>query len=201
MDQIKTGKFIAQIRKEKGMTQRQLADKLFISDKTISKWETGKGMPEVSLMMPLCEILGINVNEFLTGERIPDENYKKKAEENIMNIMREKEESIRKIIISIVTAAISMLASFTLFIIADVLEIDTWLRVLLIVIGLIVLFGGIIVAGIEDMYTGTFECKHCKTRFVPSTKQYILGSHTLTKRKLTCPECGKRSYCKHRLTH
>ncbi len=201
MNQIKTGKFIAQIRKEKGMTQRQLADELFISDKTISKWETGKGMPEVSLMMPLCEILGINVNELLTGERIPDENYKKKAEENIMNIMREKEESIRRIIISVITAAISMLASFTLFIIADVLEMDTWLRILLIVIGLIVLLGGLIVAGVEDMYTGTFECKHCKARFVPSAKQYILGAHTPTTRKLTCPECGKRSYCKHRLTH
>lgn len=201
MDQIKTRKFIAQMRKERGLTQIQLADKLFISNKTISKWETGKGMPEVSLMLPLCEALGINVNELLTGERIPDENYKKKAEENIMNIMREKEESIRRIIISVITGVISMLGGFTLIIIAGTLEIDTWLRVLLIVIGSIVLFGGIIVAGIEDMYTGTFECKHCKARFVPSAKQYILGAHTPTTRKLTCPECGKRSYCKHRLTH
>lgn len=152
-------------------------------------------------MMPLCEVLGINVNELLTGERIPDEGYKEKAEENMMNIMREKEESIRRIIISVITGVISMLGGFTLIIIAGALEIDTWLRVLLIVIGLIVLLGGIIVAGIEDMYTGTFECKHCKARFVPSAKQYILGPHTLTKRKLTCPECGKRSYCRHRLTH
>ena len=90
MNQIKTGKFIAQIRKEKGMTQRQLADELLISDKTVSKWETGKGMPEVSLMMPLCEFLGINVNELLTGERIPDESYKEKAEETMMDLMRNK---------------------------------------------------------------------------------------------------------------
>ena len=90
MNQIKTGKFIAQIRKEKGMTQRQLADELLISDKTVSKWETGKGMPEVSLMMPLCEVLGINVNELLTGERIPDEVYKEKAEETMMDLMRDK---------------------------------------------------------------------------------------------------------------
>ena len=98
MDQVKIGKFISQMRKEKGLTQKQLGEELLISDKTVSKWETGKGMPEVSLMLPLCEKLGINVNELLTGERIPDEDYKKKAEENIMNIMREKEESIRKII-------------------------------------------------------------------------------------------------------
>lgn len=96
MDQVKIGKFISQMRKEKGLTQKQLGEELLISDKTVSKWETGKGMPEVSLMLPLCEKLGINVNELLTGERIPDEDYKKKAEENIMNIMREKEESIRK---------------------------------------------------------------------------------------------------------
>ena len=92
MNQIKTGQFIAQIRKEKGMTQTQLADKLFISNKTVSKWETGKGMPEVSLMLPLCEELGINVNELLTGEKIPERNYIEKAEENIMNLVHEAQE-------------------------------------------------------------------------------------------------------------
>ena len=82
MDQVKIGKFISQMRKEKGLTQKQLGEELLISDKTVSKWETGKGMPEVSLMLPLCEKLGINVNELLTGERIAEEDYKKKAEEN-----------------------------------------------------------------------------------------------------------------------
>ena len=105
MDQVKIGKFISQMRKEKGLTQKQLGEELLISDKTVSKWETGKGLPEVSLMLPLCEKLGINVNELLTGERIPEEDYKKKAEENIMNIMREKEESIRKIIISAISVS------------------------------------------------------------------------------------------------
>ncbi len=69
MDQVKIGKFISQMRKEKGLTQKQLGEELLISDKTVSKWETGKGMPEVSLMLPLCEKLGINVNELLTGKR------------------------------------------------------------------------------------------------------------------------------------
>lgn len=96
MDQIKTGKFIAQMRKEQGLTQSQLADKLFISNKTISKWETGKGLPEVSLMLPLCEILGINVNELLTGEKISIAEYKEKAEENMMNLVQEAQESRKK---------------------------------------------------------------------------------------------------------
>lgn len=88
LDQVKIGKFIASLRKEKGYTQRQLADILDISDKTISKWENGNGLPDISLMMPLCEALGITVNELLSGERIRDENYKSKADGNLINILK-----------------------------------------------------------------------------------------------------------------
>lgn len=201
MDQIKIGKFISQMRKEKGLTQKQLGEELLISDKTVSKWETGKGLPEVSLMLPLCEKLGINVNELLTGERIPDEDYKKKAEENIMNIMREKEESIRKIVTSVITLAITVPAGVTIIFIAGTFDMETWQRVLLNIIAAVVIIGGIAVGAYTDMGAGTFECKHCGTRFVPTTKAYIFGVHTITKRKLTCPKCGKRSYCTRRLTH
>jgi transcriptional regulator with XRE-family HTH domain len=201
MDQVKIGKFISQMRKEKGLTQKQLGEELLISDKTVSKWETGKGMPEVSLMLPLCEKLGINVNELLTGERIPDEDYKKKAEENIMNIMREKEESIRKIIVSVIAGVTGILAGCTLILVSGVFNMETWQRGLLLAIGIIVMIGGIAVAAIEDMTTGTYECKYCGTRFVPSAASYLFGVHTITRRSLTCPKCGKRSYCKRRLTH
>ena len=87
MDQAKIGAFIAQVRKEKSYTQRQLADLLGISDKTISKWETGNGLPEVSLMMPLCDALGITVNELLSGERLSEQTYQAKADENIVRLM------------------------------------------------------------------------------------------------------------------
>lgn len=201
MDQVKIGKFISQMRKEKGLTQKQLGEELLISDKTVSKWETGKGLPEVSLMLPLCEKLGINVNELLTGERIPDEDYKKKAEENIMNIMREKEESIRKIIISVSTCAIALLAGFTIILTAGSFDMEAWQRAVLIAIALVVMAGGIAIGAYTDMGAGTFECKHCGTRFVPTTKAYIFGVHSITKRRLTCPKCGKRSCCTRRLTH
>ena len=79
MDQIKIGKFICEVRKEKNLTQRQLADILSISDKTISKWECGKGLPEVSLMIPLCDALQITVNDLLTGERVSNIDYQKKS--------------------------------------------------------------------------------------------------------------------------
>ncbi len=91
MDQNKIGNFIADMRKAKNITQKQLAEQLGISDRTISKWECGNGMPEVSMMLPLCEILEINVNELLSGERISRNDYHNKAEENMITLVKEKE--------------------------------------------------------------------------------------------------------------
>ena len=96
MDQVKIGKFIADLRKEKGLTQRELAETMGVSDKTISKWECGNGMPEMSMLMPLCKVLEINVNELLSGERLSEDSYSRKAEENIMNLIQEKEDSKRQ---------------------------------------------------------------------------------------------------------
>ena len=201
MDQIKIGKFIAQMRKEKSLTQRELADTLCISDKTVSKWENGKGMPEVSLMIPLCEALGITANELLSGERLTQENYIKKAEENIMTLVKEREESKKKIILSAIVAVITIIGGTTLITVSGMFEMEVWSRVLLIAIGLIVIIGGLAVAAALEMEAGTFECKHCKHRFVPTAGAYIAGPHSLTTRYLRCPECGQKSYCKRRLTH
>lgn len=96
MDQIKIGKFIAEMRKEQNLTQIDLADALGISNKTISKWECGNGMPDYSIIDELCEILKINVNELLSGERLPSKDYNKKAEENIMSLMQESSENCKK---------------------------------------------------------------------------------------------------------
>lgn len=85
MEQEKIGKFILQLRKEKNMTQKELAEKLGVTDRAISKWENGRGMPELSLMKALCDELGISVNELLSGEKIENENYQEKFEENILN--------------------------------------------------------------------------------------------------------------------
>ena len=93
MDQVKIGNFIADIRKEKKMTQKELAEAIGVSDKAISKWECGNGMPEMSMLLPLCQELQINVNELLSGERLSENSYSQKAEENIMNLMQEKEEN------------------------------------------------------------------------------------------------------------
>lgn len=201
MDQIKIGQFIAHKRKECGFTQRQLADILNISDKTVSKWERGNGLPEVSLMLPLCEALHINVNELLSGEDLTDANYKQKAEENMMDFAREREESKKKIILSAVVAAMALLSGVTLVLIAGILQMETWLRVLLVAIALIEIACGIGVACALDLSAGTYECRKCGARFVPTAGAYVNAAHTVTTRRLKCPHCGKVSYCKKRLTH
>lgn len=200
MDQIKTGKFIAAMRKEKGLTQRQLADNIGVSDKTVSKWECGKGMPELSLMLPLCNALDINVNELLTGERLTESEYKERAEENMISLVKEREESKKKIIIAIVVALMSLVSSITIFMVVEIFEMKTSAKVILICIGLLVLLAGIMVASIIEKEAGAFECRKCGTRFVPSMSAYLAGPHSITTRYLKCPECGKYSYCKKRLT-
>lgn len=95
MDQEKIGKFIAEMRKQHNLTQRAFADALGISDKTVSKWECGNGMPELSLMQPICKILEINLNELFSGERLTDADYKKKAEENMLSLIKEAENKKR----------------------------------------------------------------------------------------------------------
>ncbi len=200
MDQIKIGKFIAEERKGKKLTQRELADKLGISDKTISKWERGNGFPEVSLLLPLCNELEITVNELLSGERLDEVDYKKKAEENMVNLVKEAQESKKKIILSATVAGLTVIAGVPMFMLAGLLELPVWGRVALIVLGILILCIGIAVACVLDRDAGAFECPDCHERFVPEMREYVMGSHTITKRKLKCPHCGSTKYCKHVLT-
>lgn len=200
MDQIKIGRFIAEERKRRKYTQRQLADTLGISDKTVSKWERGNGFPEVSLLLPLCEQLEISVNELLAGERVSDQDYRKKAEENMMNLVKEAQESKKKIILSFMVAFLGEIAAIPLFVAVELFVTETWQQVLFIGIGLIVIVLGIIIACILDRDAGAFECPECHERFVPDMKAYFMSTHTVTKRKLRCPNCGAHKYCKHVLT-
>lgn len=200
MDQIKIGGFIAEERKRKGYTQKILSEKLGISDKTISKWERGNGFPEVSLLIPLCSELDITVNELLSGERVSEEQYRKKAEENMVNLVKEAQENKKKIILSIMVGILTIIAAVPLFIVAGMFDMSTGVRITFIAIGLVVVVIGIAVACIMDREAGAFECPECHERFIPDMKSYIMGAHTLTKRKLICPKCGAHRYCKKVLT-
>ena len=200
MDQVKIGQFIKAIRKEKNLTQREVAERLSISEKTVSKWETGNGLPEVSLMLPLCELLEISVNELLSGERLDEKRYFEKAEKNMISLMEEKAQAKKKLIIEVVTAIITLLAGLTIILLVCLLEMEMWLRIVLAVISVVIIGTGIGIACVLDRDAGVYECKHCGERFVPTMRAYIFAPHMPTSRKLKCPKCGRKSYCKKRLS-
>lgn len=200
MDQIQIGKFIAESRKAKDFTQRQLADALSISDKTISKWECGKGLPEVSLMLPLCAALEITVNDLLSGEKVSEVDYQRKAEGNMMDLMKENEENRKRMALSMITVVITIIAVCALIVIASFPDLPAIVRIILIVLSVAVAVAGIAAAAMLEIRAGYFECPDCKELFVPSMNEYIKSYHTFTKRRLTCPKCGKRGMCRHRVT-
>ncbi len=200
MDQIRIGKFIAESRKSKNLTQRQLADTLSISDKTISKWECGKGLPEVSLMLPLCAALDITVNDLLSGEKVSSTDYEKKAEGNMINLMKENEENRKRMALSIITAVITIIAVCALIVIVSFIDLPTAVRMILIAFSIAVGAAGMAAAAMLEVKAGYFECPYCKELFVPSMGDYVKSYHTITKRRLTCPKCGKTGMCRHRIT-
>ena len=200
MDQVRIGQFIKVCRKEKDLTQREVAERLNISEKTVSKWETGNGLPEVGLMLPLCRLLEISVNELLSGERLDEKLYYKKAEENIMSLIEEKAEAKKKIILAVIIALVTLGAGLTIILIANLLEMELWLEIVLSVVGSVIIVTGVGLACVLERDAGVYECKHCGERFVPTMGAYLWGAHTITTRRLKCPKCGKKSFCKKRLS-
>lgn len=196
MDQVKIGKFIKSLRKEKGYTQDQLACKLLVSPKTISKWECGNGIPEVSLMMSLCSELGITVNELLSGCRLKETEYKNKAEENLVLTLIEKKNNKQLLIIQIILGFTIIASVVALVMLASLLSITIALRIVLIVLSIVIMIVGISCLCILDVHTGYFKCPVCDKTFVPTIKEYIMSVHTFSKRKLICPHCKSKQWCK-----
>lgn len=199
MDQIKIGRFIKAVRKEKSFTQRELAEKLNISEKTVSKWETGNGLPEVSLMLPLCKILSVNVNELLSGEKLDEKRYYEKAEENILSLVTDRTDPKVKAIVAAVSCITSLLLSLAIVLTASFAEMPTWARILLIAAALASIVCEIALVLLVAVNTEIFECDKCGEKFVPSLSAYILGPHTFRRRYLKCPHCGKKSWCLSRI--
>ena len=201
MDQIKIGKFRAACRKEQGMTQAALAEKLGISDRAVSKWETGKSMPDSGIMLELCSFLGINVNELLSGEKIMTEVYDKRAEENLLEMRRQVEEKNRQLLRTEYLIVIPVVAmGLVLILVAGLVEMSSVWRGTLIffAVAMIVVFAFIAV-GIEQK-AGYYECQKCHNRHVPTYWQANLAPHIGRTRYMKCPACGKWSYQKKVLT-
>lgn len=201
MDQVKIGMFIAKLRKEKGLTQAALAEQLNITDRAVSKWERGLSLPDSSTMLPLCEILGINVNELLTGERIDMENYNKKAEEIILEMTRMKEQRDKELLsLEIFLCVLVTVILLVCVITAALVNIQTPFRVLLNIAGWVQFFIGIMYGLRIEQVAGYYECQKCHHKFVPTFNQVLWAMHVNRTRYMKCPECHKKSWCKKRIS-
>lgn len=201
MDPVKIGYFIRECRKEKGYTQEALADKIYVSHKTVSKWETGNGTPDVSVMSLLCKELDINLNELFSGKRLDDQNYRINAEKNLKLMIDYERETNKKLLIAEILIGIAIVAaSLALIMLGGLLTLEVWQRVLFIGGGLLVLILGVIGLCILEVQGGFFQCQQCGEVFRPTFGAYLMGMHTITRRHLKCPSCGKWSMAKRRLS-
>ena len=197
MDQIKIGKFISACRKQVNLTQLQLADKLGITDKAISKWERGIAMPDTSIMLQLCDILGISVNELLSGEKINMENNEQKNEQLLLDMAKELEKKTKTIWHSMwAIMIVSMTALFAGILLAAYL-IPEGVWQLVTILGVCVVFLAPCFYALKlEVSVGAYKCKNCSNEIVPTYTEALFAMHMGTTRYLKCPKCGKRTWCK-----
>ncbi len=197
MDQIKIGRFIAQQRKEHGLTQAQLAEKFNISDRAVSKWETGRAMPDSSIMLELCGLLDISVNELLSGEKIAMRDYDKAAEENLLRMKKQEEQSNGKLLAAEVVIGVMSTVAFAVMILAAAIAAQelAW-KWVLIGTALVIFAVGLFFAMKLERESGYYKCGKCGSAYIPSWGSHMWAMHMGRTRYMKCPECGKWSWTK-----
>ena len=197
MNQIKIGNFIAESRKKANLTQVQLAEKLNITDKAVSKWERGIAMPDTSIMLELCGILKISVNELLNGEKIDMEHNNQKNEELLLEMSKEIERKNKAVWTSMwIILGVSMTAllagvSLAAFLIPE----GIWQTITVLGICIVFLIPCFYALKLE-ISVGAYKCKNCGHEIVPTYSEALWAIHSGTTRFLKCPHCKKRTWCK-----
>ena len=197
MNQIKIGKFIAECRKKNNLTQMQLAEKLNITDRAISKWENGKTMPDSSIMLDLCNELKISVNELLSGEMINMESKNEKQEQVLLDMAKQIEQKNKIIWTSMwVIMAVSIIAlTIGLFTVAFMMP--EGVEQLITILGICVVFLIPCFYALKlEVSVGAYKCKNCGYEIVPTYSEALWAMHRGTTRHLKCPKCNKRTWCK-----
>ena len=197
MNQIKIGRFIAECRKKSNLTQMQLAEKLSITDKAISKWERGITMPDSSIMLELCDILEISVNELLSGEKIKMENSNQKNEQLLLDMAKELEKKNKTIWSSMwAIMIVSMTALIAgIFIAAFLIPQGVWQLVTILGVCVVFLMPCFYAVKLEAS-VGAYKCQNCGYEIVPTYKEVMMAMHRGFTRHLMCPKCNKRTWCK-----
>ena len=200
MDQIKIGKFIAEKRKEQGLTQMRLAEKLGITDRAVSKWETGKSLPDASIMLELCELLKISVNDLLCGEVVSMEKYNEQTEKNLIEMVRQKEQADKKMLtFEIVLGVLSTVFLFAMIAVGTVFMkagMPVWTFIVPVAVGFAQFIVCMAFALRIEQVAGYYECAKCGHKYVPTYGSVNAAMHIGRTRYMKCPECGKRSWQK-----
>ena len=201
MDQIKIGKFIAECRKKNNLTQMQLAEKLNITDRAISKWENGKGMPDSSIMLDLCNELKISVNELLSGEMIEMKNYDENIEKNLLDMVKQKEEADKKLLrIEILMGILCILPLFSSILIVGLVPMEEWLASVIVATSIIPLLIATPFALKIEQTAGYYECNKCHYKYVPKYISVFGAMHIGRTRYMKCPKCNQKSWNKKRIS-
>lgn len=201
MDQIKIGRFIAEKRKEKKLTQMQLAEKLGITDRAVSKWENGKSLPDSSIMLDLCKELSITVNDLLSGEVVTMTKYDENMEKNLIDAIKAKEKADKNLLgMEVIIIVLSVIILLSATIIAAYVLMPDWLRIVIVIAGLIPCATGLFFAMKIEQVAGYYECKHCRHRYVPTFRAAMMAPHMGRTKYMKCPECGKKSWQKKRIS-
>ncbi len=198
MDQEKIGRFIAERRKLENLTQFQLAEKLGVTDRAVSKWENGRAMPDSSIMLELCSILKISVSDLLKGEMVSMENYNKELENNLLETIKQKERSDKSLLtLEIVLGVLSVIVLLVPIIIGALLpKLEDWERIVICFAGFIPAMIGIFYSVRIEQVAGYYECKCCGHKYVPTFKAVSFSMHMGRTRYMKCPNCHKKSWQK-----
>ena len=197
MDQIKIGAFIAERRRLKNLTQAQLAEKLNITDRAVSKWENGRSLPDSSIMLELCEILEITVNDLRCGEVVSMTEYNKEMEKKMLELVKEKEKADKRLLtVEIVMGIVGVAIMLVLCVFAAYAPMKEWLRILLIVIGLAPILILIPFMIRIEQTAGYYKCENCGNHYVPKYSSVLMAMHAGRTRYMKCPKCNKRSWQK-----
>jgi len=197
MDQIKIGKFIAACRKKANLTQMQLAEKLNITDRAVSKWETGKSMPDSSIMLELCEILEITVNDLLCGEAVTMERYNTELENNLLEMIKQKQQADKRLLsMEIFVGVTAVVFLFAMIAVAALAQIPDWLRISLVAVGFAAFILGCSYALRIEQVAGYYACAKCGHRYVPTYKSVYWAMHVNRTRYMRCPKCKEKSWQK-----
>ena len=197
MDLIKIGRFIADCRKEKKITQEQLAEKLYITDRAVSKWERGLSLPDADKMLELCNILGISVNELLNGEKIMKEDYEKKTEELLVELAKKEEEKDKQLFANMWVLLISTFIFYVTILILGAITLGEGVPYGIITVVSTIIFVCVCFYALKiEVNVGYYECRNCYHKFKPSYLAALIAPHLHTTRYLKCPECGERTMAK-----